>query len=167
MYPVKNDNKLYRIFGKVFPDGIHLGKDMGCKIDSEVYAVCDGVVIKTGQFNGYGSMNPPTKGGAVFIKHNDKNNNNFIAQYGHIKFNVNINDNVKKGDVIGYVASFKNKGRSLPHLHFGIHPGKNMPVSPWGYKKKKNLQIGTRLNNGDPLLAGWVNPLIYLDNNVD
>lgn len=166
MYPVKNDNGKYRIFGKVYLDGIHLGKDMGCNIGSEVYAVCDGVVIESGQFNGYGSLNPSTKGGVVFIKHIDKNNKTFIAQYGHIKINVKIQDRVKAGDVIGTIADFMNNGDSLPHLHFGVYPGENTPPAPWGYKKNINLTRGKKLEEGDPLLSGWVDPLTYLDNNA-
>ena len=46
------------------------------------------------------------------------------------KFNVRLNQNVKRGDIIGYVG---NTGKSTaPHLHYEVHKN-NKKVNPAYY----------------------------------
>ena len=62
--PVNIDKGRFRKYGKQYSDGFHVGYDFDCPENTEVKAVKDGIVINpTGVHNGYGSLNPSTKGG--------------------------------------------------------------------------------------------------------
>lgn len=159
MLPVLNDNCLYRKFwtnrcGLPYPEGYHTGKDFGLDIGENVYSVCNGEIILSGLYNGYGSLNPSTKGGCIWIKH--KNNGlTFYANYGHIMINEDIRKGkkIKEGDIIGTIANFRNHGVELPHLHFGIWDSEEaFPLSNWGYQKEDDFKF-------------WVDPLPFLERN--
>ena len=94
---------------------IDISSDMGQPIRSPA----DGVVAKAEWANGYGNV--------VFISHGY----GFSTRYGHLsKFKVKPGENVKRGQVIGYVGS---TGRSTgPHLHYEVRLN-NKPVNPLEY----------------------------------
>ena len=113
--PVKNDD-LTRIasgFGKrndPFTKIIkfHHGVDFAAPQGTPVYATGDGVVIRVdNRSSGYGNH--------IRIDHGY----GYMSLYAHLyKYNVKKNQNVKRGDLIGYVG---NTGRSnAPHLHYEI-----------------------------------------------
>ncbi|MCF0190256.1 MAG: peptidoglycan DD-metalloendopeptidase family protein [Marinilabiliaceae bacterium] len=86
----------------------HRGTDVPLHIGDPVYAAFDGkvrVVMKPKQTGGYGNL--------VVVRHA----NGLETYYGHLsKHNVEENDIVSAGDIIGYGG---NTGRSTgPHLHF-------------------------------------------------
>lgn len=86
----------------------HKGIDIAGNIGDNVFAAMDGEVT-------YAEYNDGGYGNLIIIKHED----NMNTYYGHLnKYNVNVGDNVKKGDIIGEVG---NTGFSTgPHLHFEL-----------------------------------------------
>jgi len=85
----------------------HNGVDFAGKNGSDVIAVAAGVVVYSGQRNGYGQM--------VEINHGS----GYSTRYGHHKeLIVKAGDIVRKGEVIGLMGS---SGRSTgPHVHFEV-----------------------------------------------
>jgi len=134
MNPVNIDKGRFRKFGRYYKDaGWHVGHDFDCPIGTEVFAVDDGIIIFSGQVNGFGSMNPHSPGGVIIIQHE-----NYCTLYGHIKRDLKKDSKVKKGDKIGEVAEFRNQNFLLPHLHFGKYEGEGLPKTKWGYVKKED-----------------------------
>ena len=97
----------------------HNGLDIAHNTGDPIYAAFDGVVKECHYENGYGNK--------ILIQHE----NNIETIYGHLsKFEINVGDNVRKGDLIGRVGS---TGRSTgPHLHFEVRVN-GTPVNPAGY----------------------------------
>lgn len=85
----------------------HTGLDIVASLGTKVLAPADGVVVKATRDAGYGNV--------IFISHA----NDVITRYGHLNgFAVRVGQEVRRGDVIGYVG---NTGRSLgPHLHYEV-----------------------------------------------
>lgn len=97
----------------------HSGVDFAGKSGSEIIAVASGVIIESGERNGYGGM--------IKINHG----NGFQTRYAHNKKNlVKTGDVVKKGQVIALMGS---TGRSTgPHVHFEVYKY-GRPVDPATY----------------------------------
>ena len=85
----------------------HKGIDLAQPTGTPVYATADGVVSKADWFSSYGLY--------ISIEHGG----NIQTRYGHLsRLNVAAGQEVKKGDLIGYVGS---TGRSTgPHLHYEV-----------------------------------------------
>ena len=102
----------------------HQGVDFASKLHSDVIAVASGVVVWSGQRDGYGKMIEINHGGgyATLYAHNRKNL-------------VKVGDIVKKGQAIALMGS---SGRSTgPHVHFEVHKhGK--PVDPTRYVRREH-----------------------------
>lgn len=97
----------------------HSGVDFAGKLGSKIIAVAAGVVVESGERNGYG--------GIVEINHGA----GFKTRYAHNKQNlVKVGDIVKKGQVIALMGS---SGRSTgPHVHFEVYKF-GRPVDPASY----------------------------------
>ncbi len=98
----------------------HYGIDFGAPLGTEIYATADGVVIAANKsVIGYGNK--------VVLKHN----NDYETLYAHmLAIRVNIGEEVKQGQVIGYVG---NSGMSTgPHLHYEVHK-EGKKVNPGSY----------------------------------
>lgn len=116
--PIKEEQILYFAsgFGKrIHPITkkvmMHNGVDFAAKMGTPVIATADGRVIKkTFKEQGKGH------GRYIAIQHD----NVYVSVYTQLsKFNVEVGDEVKQGDVIGYVGS---SGLSTgPHLHYEVH----------------------------------------------
>jgi murein DD-endopeptidase MepM/ murein hydrolase activator NlpD len=86
----------------------HYGMDFTAPKNTPVYASGDGVVVRAdSKSSGYGNH--------IRIDHGF----GYVSLYAHLnKYNVQVNQRVKRGDLIGYVGS---TGRSkAPHLHYEI-----------------------------------------------
>src|SRR5688572_20717122 len=115
---------------------MHSGIDFAAPIGTPIYATADGKVITVDvKFSGYGKM--------VEIDHGF----GYRSRYAHMhEFAVRSGQNVKRGDLIGYVG---NTGMSTaPHLHYEvlINGGQVDPVhyfyndlSPAEYEKVLEL----------------------------
>ena len=95
------------------------GTDIAAPCSSEVYAAQGGIVVESsdGWNNGYGNY--------IIIRHQ----NGSYSLYGHLSLRiVEIGDEVKKGELIGYVG---NTGYTLGptgcHLHFEVR-GETNPL---------------------------------------
>ena len=85
----------------------HTGLDIGAKLGTQIKSVCDGKVVNVEKMNKYYGNNVVIENNGVKIK------------YAHMKeIKVNLNDNIKQGDIVGLVGS---TGMSTgPHLHIEI-----------------------------------------------
>ena len=97
----------------------HEGQDFICPKNSEVYATADGKVSSVRRSTTFGRV--------VEINHGY----GYLSLYGHLSgFNVKQGQEVKRGDIIGYVG---NSGLSSGnHLHYEVHI-KGQPVNPIPY----------------------------------
>ncbi len=88
---------------------MHKGIDFAASIGTPIYATADGIVIELDvKFSGYGKM--------VMIDHGF----GYRTRYAHMHdFAVKRGQQVKRGDLIGYVG---NTGLSTaPHLHYEVY----------------------------------------------
>ena len=97
----------------------HTGIDIGCSMNSPVYAAEAGTVILSEWYGGYGYAVVVDHGGGI------------TTLYGHNdSLSVSVGDTVNRGDV---VASSGNTGWSTgPHLHFEVRVNGEY-VDPMGY----------------------------------
>jgi murein DD-endopeptidase MepM/ murein hydrolase activator NlpD len=95
----------------------HYGVDFSAPTGTEIYATGDGKVVEVvNSRRGYGNT--------IIIDHGFS----YHTQYSHLsRFNVKVGQEVKRGQVIGFVG---NTGKSVsPHLHYEIHKN-GVPVNP-------------------------------------
>ena len=104
----------------------HQGIDVGAPRGTSIYAAADGV-IEMARYNG-------GMGKTIIIDHPYVHK----TLYAHlIDYKVKEGEEVKKGDVIGFVGS---TGFSTgPHLHYEVHR-EGEPVDPMEYLPKKNRE---------------------------
>lgn len=95
---------------------MHSGMDFGAPYGAPIYAVTDGVVNFAGYNGGYGRFVRLNHAGGIG------------TGYGHMsRIAVSAGQNVRRGQVIGYVGS---TGLSTgPHLHYELYRG-GRPVNP-------------------------------------
>jgi len=86
---------------------LHNGIDIRAKIGTPVLATADGIIAKASMEGEWGNL--------IVMTHSD----GYETWYAHLnRFKTNKNQDVKKGDVIGYVG---NTGLSTrPHLHYEV-----------------------------------------------
>lgn len=123
MWPV-DSHRIISTFGPkghgLVNDGINIAADDG----EPVWASAGGEIVYVGnELAGYGNM--------VLIRHHgDK-----TTAYAHLgRITVDKYQQVKQGDIIGYVGSTGNV--RVPQLHFAIREG-NAPVDPTRYLSSK------------------------------
>ena len=120
-YPTPGFTIITTNFGEVYnlvdPNGsAHTGTDIaGVDINcTPIYAIQDGLVTTSGYSNyGYGNY--------IIINHGEctDNNSSYISLYGHCSsLAVEEGENVKKGQLIGYVGTTGNS--TGPHLHLEV-----------------------------------------------
>jgi murein DD-endopeptidase MepM/ murein hydrolase activator NlpD len=100
----------------------HKGIDISASIGEPVRAPADGTVLMAGPASGYGHE--------VVIDHG----RGIHTAYGHLSgFAVTPGQDVRRGDIIGYVGS---EGRSTgPHLHYEVRLHET-PVNPHKYMRE-------------------------------
>ncbi|MGP7816100.1 M23 family metallopeptidase [Niallia sp. 01092] len=109
-------------------NGHHKGIDIAGELDSPIYVVDDGRVVKSYLSKSYGNV--------IFVKHH----NGMETVYAHLnKRKVKENETVEKGDIIGMMG---NTGESSGvHLHFELHNKK------WTITKKNAVNPILALGN--------------------
>jgi murein DD-endopeptidase MepM/ murein hydrolase activator NlpD len=114
----------------------HSGIDIATSYGDAVRAAADGVVLKASFGNGYGRE--------VMIDHG----NGIQTVYGHLSgFAVTEGEQVKRGQVIGYVGS---SGRSTgPHLHYEVRI-RDTPVNPHKYLRETMNQLAAADGDSPP-----------------
>lgn len=134
----------------------HSGMDIvgkGGKID-DVIAHEDGIVImcQKGRVNNVNALGNESYGNFIKIKHG-----NYFTLYAHLdRVDVNLNDKVKKGQVIGRMG---NTGKSYAtHLHFEVFNKYNQRVNPINYidgdyEIEKKFDVGRYKVN----VKSWLN----------
>lgn len=137
----------YLNYGIKVNEKYHRGADYKANVGTVVRSILNGEVVLSGEYNGFGSLNPNSNGGVVVIKHTNQFGKTFYAIYGHLIRDVAKGDKVSRGQRIGTIRKFSNSGSSCPHLHYGIFTGGTFPLNGWGY--------GTDL-------VGWTNPESFL-----
>ena len=108
----------------------HNGVDWSARPGTDVYATADGIVAKTDTSNKEGL------GLTIILNHGAE----YKTLYAHLSgFAIKEGDQVKKGQVIGYVG---NTGKSTaPHLHYQVLKN-NKPVDPAKYYTlKQSLKL--------------------------
>lgn len=116
----KYGNRTYTMNGKQVSD-FHSGIDLvSSKYGTDyIIAFADGVVTYAGYNGSYGNV--------VYINHG----NGYQTRYAHQKYlNVKVGDNVKKGDILGYMGTTGNSTGN--HVHFEVRINGNT-VDPYDY----------------------------------
>jgi murein DD-endopeptidase MepM/ murein hydrolase activator NlpD len=105
----------------------HQGIDLAAPSGTPVYATADGVVGRADWYSSYGLF--------ISINHGAS----METRYAHLsRLAVTAGDNVKKGDLIGYVGS---TGRSTgPHLHYEVRV-EGLAVNPIPYMVESEAQL--------------------------
>lgn len=111
--------------------GFHTAADAELPADTPVFAIADGVVIRSGHVSGYG--------GFVAIEH-QRGGNRFLSIYGHLdparlpSQGVRVRAGEEIG-VLGAAFSAETDGERA-HLHFGIYTGSGVNVA--GYVSSRD-----------------------------
>lgn len=105
----------------------HTGIDLAAPTGTPVYATADGVIGRADWYSSYGLYISINHGAAM------------ETRYAHLsRLAVAAGDNVKKGDLIGYVGS---TGRSTgPHLHYEVRV-EGLAVNPIPYMVQSEAQL--------------------------
>ena len=105
----------------------HAGIDLAAPTGTPVYATADGIIGRADWFSSYGLY--------ISINHGAS----METRYAHLsRLAVAAGDNVKKGDLIGYVGS---TGRSTgPHLHYEVRVD-GLAVNPIPYMVESEAQL--------------------------
>ena len=102
--------------------GRHIGVDIANEINTPIRATADGIVTYAGWEVGYGRL--------VAIEHGY----GYTTRYGHCaRIDVKVGDEVKRGQIIGYVGSTGRSTGSHVHYEVRIH---GVPVDPEKYLPK-------------------------------
>jgi murein DD-endopeptidase MepM/ murein hydrolase activator NlpD len=116
--PVDGDYEFVNDFGYVRPDGTaHAGVDLFADRGTPVLAPVSGLV----------SWDPNPSGGKAFQLYGDDG----FRYYGAHLDRYAENGYVEAGTVIGYVGNTGDAVATSPHLHFEMHPGSGLTMSPY------------------------------------
>ena len=105
----------------------HRGIDLAGATGTPIRATADGVVSRAEWFSSYGLYVQLEHGGAI------------ETRYGHMsRLNVAPGQEVRKGDIIGYIGS---TGRSTgPHLHYEVRIA-GQAVDPTPYMREEQVEL--------------------------
>ena len=131
----------------------HIGQDMEAEVGDPVFAITDGEIIYV-SVSGWGVSNY-----GLLLKHKTDTGQEFLALYGHIRpilqdlyylhsGYVNPSIPVKAGEIFATIGPYN----SMPHLHFGVRPGSDVPPAPWG---RQPMAIWSDAN-------GFINPMDWI-----
>lgn len=104
--------------------GRHMGVDIANEIGTPIRATADGMVTYAGWETGYGRL--------VAIEHGY----GYSTRYGHCsRLEIHVGDEIKRGQIIGYVGSSGRSTGSHCHYEVRIH---GIPVDPEKYLPQDN-----------------------------
>lgn len=147
-------------------DKYHIGQDIEADEGDPVYAIADGNIIYVSVDEGWGEGNF-----GIFVRHNDEAGNAFLALYGHVIPNSEDLEYDTSGAVEPPIAVVAGEAFAIigplvtTHLHFGIHPGYDVPDSPFG-RMPLSSWPDPNAHPGDPNgpdTNGFVDPLDWID----
>lgn len=102
--------------------GRHMGVDIANEVNTPIRATADGIVTYAGWEAGYGRL--------VAIEHGY----GYSTRYGHCaRIEVKVGDEIKKGQIVGYMGSTGHSTGSHVHYEVRVH---GMPVNPEKYLPK-------------------------------
>ena len=143
-FPVKYGTKITSPYGpRTFTlngkriSNYHKGIDLGAGSGQNIYSYKPGKVLTV-------AYNPGGYGNYVILQHDCSKDNVCYTLYAHMirRSKLKVGDNVKAGDIIGYVGS---TGRSTgPHLHFEVRDGNNNRNNPVPELKKIGFKFNYR-----------------------
>lgn len=117
------DDRTYTYNNETIDRQTHMGLDIASTANAPIPAANNGIVIFTGDLGIFGNI--------VVIDHGL----GLMTLYSHMsKILANINDTVKKGDILGHTGSTGLAGGD--HLHFGVLVG-GLQVQPTDWFDKK------------------------------
>ena len=113
----------------------HNGVDLAAPTGTPVYATADGTVSRADRFSSYGLY--------IAIEHGS----DIQTRFAHLsRLNVRAGQEVKKGELIGFVGS---TGRSTgPHLHYEVRID-GRPVNPVPYMAENDAQQAYAMYRGE------------------
>jgi len=118
----------------------HAGTDWGLPVGTPILAIADGRVVAR-RDDGPGSAT-----GKLVILEHDLGRDNISSSYVHLYgFNVDVNQKVRKGQVIGFVGN-TGKGVTYPHLHLSIYGRRQAQI---GNRKLRYRYDFLQLLSGD------------------
>lgn len=104
--------------------GRHMGVDIANEINTPIRVTADGLVTYAGWQTGYGRV--------IAVEHGY----GYSTRYGHCsRIDVKVGDQVKRGQIMGYVGSTGRSTGSHVHYEVRIH---GMPVDPEKYLPKQD-----------------------------
>jgi len=118
----------------------HNGIDIPAPYGTPIYATADGIVGRAQRLGGYGNY--------VEVEHG----NAIQTRYGHMSsYIVAPGQQVKKGDILGYVGS---TGRSTGnHLHYEVRI-EGAPVNPMPFCQSDSMTIAAMTGNKKLAMGG-------------
>ena len=138
----------------------HAAEDIACSGGTPVYAIADGKIDYSGAWGNQGDA-------VIAIDHY---NPNIYSLYGHLSLSRWYKPieclaggacrNVKKGELIGYLADLDESGTFSEHLHFAIRTG-NM-TDYYKYSGQWEWRIFGGHTVGNPADVGWLHPSNFI-----
>ena len=106
---------------------VHRGLDIGALYGTAIRAPANARVLYARRKSAYGNL--------IVLDHGE----GITTRYGHLsRFDVQVGDQVRKGDIIGYVGS---SGRSTgPHLHYEVRLN-DRTLNPRNYLPRNPISI--------------------------
>lgn len=138
-----------------FDNRYHCAEDLYGAPGTPVYAIADGVISYSGPMSGYGWL--------ITIDHPQ---HDVYSLYGHLSTRRSkiANGEVRKGDVIAYLADDDEDGSGGgypdwgPHLHFAIRQGSKSDYPPGS--EDDRWMAGYTYSH--PTTLGWLDPTDFM-----
>ncbi|CUR59072.1 putative peptidase M23-like protein [metagenome] len=99
---------------------VHTGLDFACPSGTPIHAIADGVITSFEYDGSYGNKTVMTLDDGTEI---------WYAHQTSYASDLSIGEEVRQGQVIGYVGSTGNS--TGPHVHIEVRPGAGDPVDPY------------------------------------
>jgi len=144
--------------GDYWPGVYHIGQDIPAQVGDNVYAIANGEVVSRSSSESW-NHDPGDNNLGLLVSHKLKDGTEFLALYGHVHSSFTTGAELKAGQPFATIGPWGSK----PHLHFGIHPGLNIPGSPWGAMPLSKWPDSEKNTYPSELARnGFVNPIEWI-----